>query len=142
MIIGAHSIIYSKNPEADRAFLRDALGLPSVDVGDGWLIFGLPPSEVAVHPSGKNDVHELYLMCDDVEVFVAAMGKRGLLCGPVQNQGWGLLTQVTLPGGGKLGVYQPRHARPEPVSAGSARRRPRRKARARPRPRRGARRRG
>ena len=142
MIIGAHSIIYSRNPEADRAFLRDALGLPNVDVGDGWLIFGLPPSEVAVHPSGQNDVHEFYLMCGDVEAFVAAMAERGLACGPVQNQGWGLLTRVTLPGGGKLGVYQPRHARPEPVSAGSARRRPRRKARARPRPRRGARRRG
>jgi len=143
MIVGAHSIIYSKSPEADRGFLRDVLGLPSVDVGDGWLIFGLPPSEVAVHPSGKNDGHELYLMCEDVESFVAAMAKHGLACGPVQNQGWGLLTQVTLPGGGKLGVYQPRHARPKPVSgSASARRRPRAKPRARPRARRAARRRG
>jgi len=143
MIIGAHSIIYSKSPEADRAFLRDALGLPSVDVGDGWLIFGLPPAEVAVHPSEKNDVHEFYLMCDDVAAFVAAMEKRGLRCGPVQNQGWGLLTQVTLPGGGKLGVYQPRHARPKPVSGSAgAPRRPRRKPQARSRARRVARRRG
>jgi hypothetical protein len=143
MIIGAHSIIYSKSPEADRAFLRDALGLPSVDVGEGWLIFGLPPAEVAVHPSGKNDVHEFYLMCDDVAAFVAAMGKRGVGCSAVQNQGWGLLTQVTLPGGGKLGVYQPRHARPKPVSGSAgARRRPRRKPRARPRARPAARRRG
>jgi hypothetical protein len=142
MIIGAHSIIYSKSPEADRAFLRDALGLPSVDVGDGWLIFGLPPAEVAVHPSAKNDVHEFYLMCDDVAAFVAAMEKRGLACSAVQNQGWGLLTQVTLPGGGKLGVYQPRHARPKPVS-GSASGRPRRRRKPpRPRARRGARRRG
>jgi hypothetical protein len=143
MIIGAHSIIYSKSPEADRAFLRDALGLPSVDVGHGWLIFGLPPAELAVHPSAKNDVHEFYLMCDDVAAFVAAMEKRGLGCSAVQNQGWGLLTQVTLPGGGKLGVYQPRHARPKPVSgSASARRRRRRKPPARPRARRTARRRG
>ena len=112
MIIGAHSIIYSTDPEADRAFLRDALRLPSVDVGGGWLIFGLPPAEVAVHPSEKNDVHEFYLMCRDVEALVADMGRRGFACGPVRNQGWGLLTQVTLPGGGRLGIYQPRHARP------------------------------
>jgi hypothetical protein len=110
MIIGAHSIIYSTNPDADRAFLRDVLKLTNVDVGDGWLIFGLPPSEVAVHPSKKNDVHELYLMCDDVEGFTAAMKTHGIACGAVQNQGWGLLTQLALPGGGKLGVYQPARA--------------------------------
>ena len=115
MINGAHSIIYSKNPDADRAFLRDVLELPNVDVGDGWLIFGLPPAEVAVHPSDKNDVHELYLMCDDVEALIAAMNKRNVTCGPVQDQGWGLITRVTLPGGGELGIYQPRHARPEAV---------------------------
>jgi hypothetical protein len=117
MIIGAHLIISSKNPEADRAFLRDVLKLPNVDVGDGWLIFGLPPAEVAVHPSDENDVHEFYLMSDDVEAFVVEMKKRKIACGPVQNQGWGLLTQVMLPGGGKLGVYQPRHARPKAMSA-------------------------
>jgi hypothetical protein len=117
MIIGAHSIIYSKKPEADRGFLRDVLKLTHVDVGDGWLIFGLPPSEVAVHPSDDNDVHEFYLMCDDVEAFVAQMTTHGIACGPVQNQGWGLLTQVTLPGGGKLGVYQPRHGRPKAMAA-------------------------
>lgn len=117
MIVGAHSIIYSKNPEADRAFLRDVLRLPHVDAGDGWLIFGLPPAEVAVHPSEKNDVHEFYLMCKDVNALVAAMGKRNVSCAAVQNQGWGLLTQVTLPGGGKLGVYQPRHARPKSAKA-------------------------
>jgi hypothetical protein len=116
MIIGAHSIIYSKSPDADRAFLRDVLGLTNVDVGGGWLIFGLPPSEVAVHPSDTNGVHELYLMCDDVNAFVAEMRKHGIACGPVEDQGWGVLTQVTLPGGGKLGVYQPRHARPEAMS--------------------------
>jgi hypothetical protein len=118
VIIGAHSILYSLNPEADRAFLRDVLGLPNVDVGAGWLIFGLPPSEVAVHPAEENDVHELYLMCDDLRGFVADMGKRGIACGPVQTPGWGVLTHVMLPGGGKLGVYEPRHARPEPMRVG------------------------
>jgi hypothetical protein len=117
MIVGAHSIIYSTNPEADRAFLRDVLRLTNVDVGHGWLIFGLPPSEVAVHPSEKNDVHEFYLMCDDVRAFVAAMAAHNIACEPVQDQGWGVLTQVVLPGGGKLGVYQPRHPRPSPMNA-------------------------
>ena len=116
MIIGAHSIIYSKNPDADRAFLRDVLKLPNVDVGGGWLIFGLPPAEVAVHPGDKNNVHEFYLMVDDVETLIAEMKKRNIACGPVHNQGWGLLTQITLPGGGKLGVYQPRHTRPKAMS--------------------------
>src|ERR671931_2912834 len=101
MLIGAHSIIYSTNPEADRAFLRDVLRLPNVDVGGGWLIFGLPPAEVAVHPSEENDVHEFYLMCDNVESFIAEMKKRGVDCGPVHSQPWGQLTEVTLPGGGK-----------------------------------------
>jgi hypothetical protein len=118
MIIGAHSIIYSKDPDADRAFLRSVLKMPNVDVGGGWLIFGLPPAEIAVHPSDKNDVHEFYLMCDDVEAFIAEMKKHKIKCGPVHNQGWGILTQVTLPGGGKLGVYQPRHARPKMMSVG------------------------
>jgi hypothetical protein len=113
MIIGAHSVIYSTKPDEDRAFLRDVLKLTHVDVGDGWLIFGLPPAEVAIHPSDKNDGHEFYLMCDDVEALVAEMQKSDIACGPVQNQGWGLLTHLTLPGGGRLGIYQPRHARPK-----------------------------
>ncbi len=115
MINGAHAIIYSSNPDADRAFLRDVIGLAHVDVGDGWLIFGLPPSEVAVHPSDKNSGHELFLMCDDVEELIAKLKAHDVVCDPVLNQGWGLLTRVTLPGGGKLGVYQPRHARPQPM---------------------------
>lgn len=115
MIIGAHSIVYSKDPEADRAFLRDVLKLSNVDVGDGWLIFGLPPAEVAVHPSDENDVHEFYLMCEDAQAFVAEMSAHGVACEAVQDQGWGLLTKLTLPGGGKIGVYQPRHARPKPM---------------------------
>ena len=117
MISGAHAILYSKKPDADRAFLRDVLELPNVDVGEGWLIFGLPPSEVAVHPGTKNNLHELYFMCDDVEAFIAEMKKRDIKCGKVSNQGWGLLTEVKLPGGGKIGVYQPRHARPPQVKA-------------------------
>jgi hypothetical protein len=116
MIIGAHSIIYSINPDADRKFLRDVLKLTNVDVGGGWLIFGLPPAEVAVHPSEKNDVHEFYLMCDDVEAFIHEMKKHKISCGPVHNQGWGMLTQIFLPGGGKLGIYQPRHARPKQMA--------------------------
>ena len=115
MITGAHSIIYSTDPEADRAFFRDVLKMTHVDVGDGWLIFGLPPAEVAVHPSDENDVHELYLMCDDIRSVVAEMKRHGVACGPVEDQGWGILTHVVLPGGGKLGVYQARHARPEPM---------------------------
>ena len=114
-ITGAHSIIYSTDAEADRAFLRDVLELPNVDVGDGWLIFGLPPAEVAVHPSDENDVHEFYFMCDDVRAFVEEMKTRQIVCAPVEDQGYGLFTKVTLPGGGKVGVYQPRHARPEPI---------------------------
>lgn len=112
-IIGSHSIIYSKDAEADRAFLRDVLKLTNVDVGEGWLIFGLPPSEVAVHPGRKNDVHELYLMCDDVKAFIKEMKKKKIACGAAQDMGWGVLTEVALPGGGKLGVYEPRHPRPK-----------------------------
>ncbi len=112
MIIGAHALIYSRDAEADRAFLRETLKLPHVDVGGGWLIFALPPSEIAVHPARRNAGHEVYLMCDDVQRFTAAMARRGIRCGAVQDRGWGLLTEVVLPGGGKLGVYEPRHRRP------------------------------
>ena len=115
MIIGAHSIIYSKNAEADRDFLKDVLKLPHVDAGHGWLIFGLPPAEVAVHPSNEAGYHELYLMVKNIRLFVREMDKHQIRCGPVQNQGWGQLTQLTLPGGGSIGVYQPRHARPGPL---------------------------
>ena len=120
MISGAHVIIYSKDTDADRAFLRDIVELTHVDVGGGWLIFGLPPSEVAVHPAEDGGGHELYLMCDDIGRFCEQMALHGLSTTTVQNAGWGLLTQVTLPGGGKLGVYQPRHARPEPMGAHAA----------------------
>ena len=113
MINGAHAVIYSKNPEADRAFFRDVLKLPNIDVGGGWLIFGLPPAEVAVHPSERNGVHELFLMCDDVDAFIAEMERHRIACGPVEAQRWGRLTHIVLPGGGKVGIYEPRHARPD-----------------------------
>ena len=115
MITGAHSIIYSTDPEADRAFLRDVLELPFVDTGEGWLIFNLPPAEVAVHPSKRNDVHEFYLICDDIHALIAKMRSRKIACSPVENLNWGILTYLNLPGGGKLGIYEPRHARPKPM---------------------------
>jgi hypothetical protein len=117
MLIGAHAVIYSTNADADRAFLRDVLKLPSVDGGGGFLIFGVPPAEIGVHPADNNDRHELFLMCADAQAFVAEMKKRSVACTEMKDEGWGLLTQVTLPGGGKLGVYQPRHARPPAMGA-------------------------
>jgi hypothetical protein len=128
MIVGAHSIIYSANPAADRAFIRDTLKFPNIDVGDGWLIFGLPPAELAVHPSNQNNLHEFYLMCANVTAFVADMKAQGVRCSPVERMSWGQLTRVTLPGGGKLGIYQPRHARPKPMSVPKVRK-PRRSTR-------------
>src|SRR5436190_8425688 len=115
MITGAHSIIYSTNPEKDRDFFRNVLKLSHVDVGHGWLIFGLPPSEVAIHPAAKNNVHEFYLMCDDIDQFTKEMLKHKIKCSAIQDHGWGLLSQLTLPGGGKLSIYQARHARPKPM---------------------------
>jgi len=112
MINGAHSIIYSKDAEADRAFLRDVLKLTNVDVGHGWLIFGLPPAEIAVHPSEENDKQEFYFIVEDIEIFISAMKDHNIVCDPIKDEGWGLLTNLALPGGGKLGVYQPKHARP------------------------------
>lgn len=116
LIIGAHSMIHNTNPDADHDFLRDVLKLNNVDAGGGLLIFGLQGAEVHIHPSDTNNVHELYLLCEDVEAFVADMQQHAISCSPVQDLGWGLLTQVTLPGGGKLGVYQPRHVRPATMS--------------------------
>ncbi len=121
MIVGAHSIIYSKNPKADRAFFRDVLKLACIDSGGGWLIFSLPPAEVAFHPSTKNDVHEFYLMCDDVQALMAEMKALRIACSQLQSREWGLLTHVSLPGGGKLGVYQPLHARPKPPKSAANR---------------------
>jgi catechol 2,3-dioxygenase-like lactoylglutathione lyase family enzyme len=113
LISGAHAIIYSKEAEADRAFLRDVLGLAHVDAGDGWLIFALPPAELAVHPSEKNNVHEFFFMVKDIHAFIKDMGDKGVPCDPVESTSWGELTHIQLPGGGKVGVYQPRHASPK-----------------------------
>jgi catechol 2,3-dioxygenase-like lactoylglutathione lyase family enzyme len=109
MITGAHVIVYSRDADADRAFLRDVLGYPYVDAGGGWLIFKLPPAEVAVHPTENAGSHELYLMCDDVTATIAQLDAEGVQCGPVSDEGWGLLTSIRLPGGGDLGIYEPRH---------------------------------
>ena len=111
MIHGAHIIIYSKDAEADRAFFRDVLKYPSADAGHGWLIFSLPPAEVAVHPS-DHEFHELYLMCDDVQELVAEMARKGIATTAVREERWGLLTQVALPSGSKLGIYEPKHPSP------------------------------
>jgi len=120
MITGAHAVIYSTDWEADRAFLRDVLGLPHVDAGNGRLIFGLPPAELAIHEGKRNSVHEQYLICDDVQAFVGEMARRGVACSAPQDHGWGILTSVTMPGGGVISVYQPRHARPAPAQQPTA----------------------
>ena len=113
MVNGAHVIVYSKDAEADRAFFRDVLEFSHVDVGHGWLIFKLPPAEVAVHPSDDNSVHQLYLMCDDVNATIAELEAKGVrIGGPVREEGWGLVTSIELPGGGELGLYEPRHPTP------------------------------
>ena len=112
MISGAHMIIYSTDANADRAFFRDVLRFPAVDAGQGWLIFALPPAEVAVHPAAETDGHELYLMCDDIEATIRDLKSRNVECTPVTDEGWGLLTNISLPGGGSLGLYQPRHPIP------------------------------
>lgn len=112
MIDGAHIVIDSKDVEADRAFFKDVLKFANIDVGNGRLFFKLPPSEIGIHEADENDRHTLYLMCDDVEAEIARLQKAGVACDPVLDHGWGLLTQIRLPGGGKIGLYQPRHARP------------------------------
>lgn len=112
MLTGAHVILYSKDAEADRAFLRDVLKFKFIDAHQGWLIFRLPPAELAVHPSDENDMHELYLMTDDLDAEMALLKKAGIKCESASQQSWGRLTHLQLPGGGKLGLYQPRHPRP------------------------------
>lgn len=112
MINGAHVVIYSKDAEADRALLKNVLKFSFVDAHGGWLIFKLPPAEVAVHPSDDNDMHELYLMTDDLDAELIALRKARVHCEEAVQQSWGRVTRISLPGGGALGLYQPRHARP------------------------------
>jgi catechol 2,3-dioxygenase-like lactoylglutathione lyase family enzyme len=108
MITGAHVIVYSKDPEADRAFFRNVLNFSSVDAGHGWLIFALPSAEAAFH-SGENDEHEMYFMCDDLKVTMESLTEKKVKCGAVKEERWGSLTTISLPGGGKIGLYQPKH---------------------------------
>ncbi len=107
MIFGAHVVLFSRDAEADRAFLGDVLGVTGVDTGGGWLVFALPPAEVAVHPTGDEALHELFLLCDDVHGEVADLASRGVTCSEVTEQSWGWLTYLSLPGGGRVGLYQP-----------------------------------
>jgi catechol 2,3-dioxygenase-like lactoylglutathione lyase family enzyme len=109
MIFGAHVIVYSKDAGADRDFFRDVLGFKSVDAGHGWLIFALPPGEAAVHPAEENGKQELYLMCDDLKAEIAALEEKGVRCSEVHEARWGSITKIQLPGGGEVGLYQPKH---------------------------------
>ena len=115
MIFGAHVILYTQDAEADRAFLRDVLGFKGVDAGDGWLIFALPPAEIAAHPADTGGPYELYLMCDDIHATLRELrGKGVVVAREVSDERWGLLTAIRLPGGGELGLYEPRHPSPLP----------------------------
>ena len=109
MIFGAHVIVHSTDATADRTFFREVLGLPSVDAGHGWLIFALPPAEIAVHPVEERERHELYLMCDDLKAEISALGKKDVRCSEVQEARWGSITKIRLPGGSDVGLYQPKH---------------------------------
>jgi catechol 2,3-dioxygenase-like lactoylglutathione lyase family enzyme len=112
MINGAHIVVYSKDAETDRAFFRDILGFPSVDAGHGWLIFALPKAESAFHPADANDRHELYLMCDDLKAEMERLRAQGVACAEVVEAPWGSITKIRLPGGGEIGLYEPKHPRP------------------------------
>ena len=119
MITGAHFLFYSKHPEADRAFFRDVLGFCSVDVGEGWLIFAMPPAEAGIHPAEGETTHKhagqellgavLYLMCDDLQSSIATLKAKDVHCSEIQNADWGSATTIPLPSGGRIGLYQPRH---------------------------------
>jgi predicted enzyme related to lactoylglutathione lyase len=111
MITGLHTIIYSDKAEEVRAFFRDTLGYQFADAGGGWLIFAMPPAELAVHPAGHRQ-HELFLMCDDIDATIAELTEKGVACKPIDEQRWGLLSAITLPDGAELGLYEPRHPLP------------------------------
>jgi hypothetical protein len=116
VITGVHAIIFSRDAEEDRAFFRDVLDLPAVDAGGGWLIFALPPAELAAHPTDGDGHHELYLMCDDVRATVEELTKKGVeFTREISDEGFGLMTALRLPGGGELALYEPRH--PTPLSS-------------------------
>jgi catechol 2,3-dioxygenase-like lactoylglutathione lyase family enzyme len=112
MINGAHVMIFTQDEDADRAFLRDILGIACIDAGEGWLIYKLPPTELGVHGGPDNDVHTLYLMCENLEQAIASLKAKGAECSEPFSASWGTATSIALPGGGKLGLYQPRHQHP------------------------------
>jgi catechol 2,3-dioxygenase-like lactoylglutathione lyase family enzyme len=109
MITGLHALIYCKNPKKVRAFFRDVLGYPYVDAGDGWLIFSMPPAELGVHPAEENGVHEIYLLCDDLDATMGDLRRKGVRFSPARETGFGYTTSIKLPGGGELGLYEPKH---------------------------------
>ena len=109
MIYGIHVIVYSKNADADRAFLRNVLRFQSVDAGHGWLIFALPPAEAAIHPSDESGTQEVYFMCDDLKAEIACLAENNVVCTEIQEARWGSITKMRLPGGGEVGLYQPKH---------------------------------
>jgi catechol 2,3-dioxygenase-like lactoylglutathione lyase family enzyme len=118
MISGVHAVIFASDAEQARAFFRDVLGFPSVDAGGGWLIFALPPAELATHPTDEDGHHELYLMCDDVRATIRELEAKGVeFTRPVSDEGFGLMTAMRIPGGGELGLYEPRH--PSPLAPAS-----------------------
>ncbi|HEV2747310.1 MAG TPA: hypothetical protein VGW34_08440 [Allosphingosinicella sp.] len=112
MISGAHVMIFSRDEQADRAFLRDMLEIPCIDSGGGWLIFRLPPAELGVHGGERNDVHQLFLICEDLDEATRRLSDRGVTAGEVMTADWGRSTSVPLPGGGTIGLYEAHHARP------------------------------
>jgi catechol 2,3-dioxygenase-like lactoylglutathione lyase family enzyme len=113
VITGVHAVMFTRDADGLRAFLRDVLGFESVDAGGGWLIFALPPAELAAHPSDGDTSIELYLMCDDIEATVAELQAKGVeFTRPVSDEDWGLVTAMRVPGGGQLGLYEPRHPTP------------------------------
>jgi predicted enzyme related to lactoylglutathione lyase len=110
VISGAHVIVCSRDAEADRAFFKEVLGLDFVDAGGGWLIFALPPAEVAIHPTEETEDHQLYLLCEDIEATARELERKGVpLKRPFDEERWGRVTEITLPGGGRVGLYQPKH---------------------------------
>ena len=108
MIFGSHVVVFSSDADADRAFMADVLGLDNVDAGGGWLIFGLPPAELAIHPAETAGA-ELYFMCDDLATEMRSLAERGVQCSEVEEPRWGSVTKIRLPGGGAVGLYQPKH---------------------------------
>ncbi|HKN07012.1 MAG TPA: extradiol dioxygenase [Thermoplasmata archaeon] len=110
MISGAHFVLFSKDAEADREFFRDVLKFPHVDAGEGWLIFALPPAEVAIHPAAENGSHELYLLCVDLKATLKILQQKKVRFSTPVERDWGTITNIKLPGGGEVGLYQPRHA--------------------------------